>query len=670
MATATLARLVRAARLQAAPGTEATADDALLGRWVEQADQSAFELLLWRHGPMVWQTCRRVLRHEQEAEDAFQATFLTLARKASGIRRAPSLAGWLYRVAHRAALAARARLARSVPAADLESEALAPPSGGEEGLRELLDQEVQRLPEKYREPFVLCYLEGRTTEEAAGRLGCPRNTVGTRLAWARQRLKDRLARRGVGLPAGLVPLAGTLPQVLAESTLQNVSAWTAHCAVAPAVLSLCEEVIGVMCLNKIKSLGLWLAPLVVLTGGAGWWLGPSVRADKPAKPDKPAVKPLDKPAKPDKPGEKPAKPDKPAGKKGAPADLAGIVAEVSRDGKTITVVQGVKKKGEDAQTAKLSLGDKTEVQFSGVGLGEARVRKGYQVHAWLAEGSKDSYARAVFSGPLAGKGSPPAVSGLVTAVAADGKSFTVTLPGKKGKKGEEEKAKEVTVRLGPKTSQVFAGVGPGEAKLGKGLQASVWLARGSKETAALVHFSGPAKPGWKKRDGTGPQVVGQIVEVANDGKTFVVQTPPRAKGEQPTRTDIKLGPESKLVFSNVGPGAAAVRVGYQAAVWSEDKKGVTLVHLHGAGKGKQGTVFGEVSAVAADGKSFTVHLPGKKGDEGKDVEVKLGADTRVVFQKVGPGGARITKGYRANVALEEEAKDTAASVIFSTGSGK
>src|SRR5205807_5403217 len=138
------------------------------------------------------------------------------------------------------------------------------------------------------------YLEGRTTEEAAGCLGCPRNTVGTRLAWARQRLKDRLTRYGVGLPACLVPLAGTLPQVLVETTLENVSAWTAHCAVAPAVLSLCEEVIEVMCLSKIKTVGLWLAPLFVLTGGAGWWLAPSVRADKPGKPDKAAVKPVDK----------------------------------------------------------------------------------------------------------------------------------------------------------------------------------------------------------------------------------------------------------------------------------------------------------------------------------------------------------------------------------------
>src|SRR5207248_6398304 len=124
-------------------------------------------------------------------------------------------------------------------------------------------------------------------------------------------------------------------------------------------------------------------------------------------------------------------------------------------------------------------------------------------------------------------------------------------------------------------------------------------------TAALVHFAGSAKPTWKKGEGTSPQVVGQIVEVVNDGKGFTVQTPPKAKGEEPTKTDVKLDPASKLVFANVGPGGAVVRVGYQAAVWVDDKKGTMLVSFQGGHKSKQGTVSGEVTAVAGDGKSFT-----------------------------------------------------------------
>src|SRR5262245_57299558 len=190
--SANLARLVRQVRRQVDPAGE-TKDALLLARWIDHADQAAFELLLWRHGPMVWDTCRRVLRHDQDAEDAFQACFLALARKASSIRQFPSLASWLYRVAHRAALSARTRPGHAESRSDLDEVACIRPDQGE--LRLCLDEEIERLPQRYREPFVLCYLQGLTTDEAAEVLGCPRGTVGTRVAWARRRLRDRLQRR-------------------------------------------------------------------------------------------------------------------------------------------------------------------------------------------------------------------------------------------------------------------------------------------------------------------------------------------------------------------------------------------------------------------------------------------------------------------------------------------
>src|SRR5262249_4735029 len=154
-------------------------------------------------GLLVLNVCRRVLRDEDDAEDAFQATFLVLARRARSIRRGESLGSWLYKVAYRAALAARAarkRAGRRTPLADLPAPEPADDPVGR-APRPVLDEEVSRLPDKYRAPFVLCYLEGKTTDEAAEPLGCPRGTVGTRLAWARERLRSRLARRGVALSA-------------------------------------------------------------------------------------------------------------------------------------------------------------------------------------------------------------------------------------------------------------------------------------------------------------------------------------------------------------------------------------------------------------------------------------------------------------------------------------
>src|SRR6476661_8927807 len=169
--SATLARLVRQVRRRVDPAADA-GDSALLAMWVDHADENAFELLLWRHGPMVWQTCRRVLRHDQDAEDAFQASFLALARKASSIRRTTTVAGWLYRVALRAALAARSRPHPTETHADLNEVASARPEDPE--LRARLDEEIRRLPERYREAFVLCCLQGLTTDEAAAALHCPR----------------------------------------------------------------------------------------------------------------------------------------------------------------------------------------------------------------------------------------------------------------------------------------------------------------------------------------------------------------------------------------------------------------------------------------------------------------------------------------------------------------
>jgi RNA polymerase sigma factor (sigma-70 family) len=173
-------------------------DPELWGRYVARGDRDAFAALVARHSPMVLGVCRRLLGNHHDAEDAFQATFLILARKAHSVSRPELLGPWLYRVAYRTALEARARSGRrregpmtdDVPAPEL-------PERFEPEVRAVLDEELSRLPEKYRAPLVLCYLEGKTTQDAARALGCPRGTVLSRMARGRDRLRRRLERRGL-----------------------------------------------------------------------------------------------------------------------------------------------------------------------------------------------------------------------------------------------------------------------------------------------------------------------------------------------------------------------------------------------------------------------------------------------------------------------------------------
>src|SRR5262245_60516583 len=184
-------------------------DSALLHAFAMQRDESAFAALVRRHGPLVLGVCRRLLRHEQDAEDAFQATFLVLARRAASLP-GETIGGWLHGVAWNMAQRVRRAAARQHAR---ESQAKVREMRGpaaEASLRELqalLDAEVARLPEKLRSPFVLCCLEGCSKAETARELGWKEGTVSSRLAQARERLQARLVRRGVTLTAALTALA-------------------------------------------------------------------------------------------------------------------------------------------------------------------------------------------------------------------------------------------------------------------------------------------------------------------------------------------------------------------------------------------------------------------------------------------------------------------------------
>jgi RNA polymerase sigma factor (sigma-70 family) len=247
----------------AVAGCEGEMSDAsLLARFVDQWDQAAFRDLVSRHGPMVLGVCHRILRDPHDAEDAFQATFLLLARKAGSVRKRESLGPWLHGVAHRVALQARGGASRPrVPVrSDLEAPQVDDHDGLErEELHAALHEELGRLPEKYRAPLVLCYLEGHPHEAVARQLGWPIGTVRGRIARGRDLLGARLIRRGLGPAAVLLALellpktAGAVPVRLIDATVRVAAGeWVPRGEVPMRVADLEGKVRKAMHLTRLK----------------------------------------------------------------------------------------------------------------------------------------------------------------------------------------------------------------------------------------------------------------------------------------------------------------------------------------------------------------------------------------------------------------------------------
>src|SRR5262245_9323289 len=208
------------------PGEDASepTDRELLERFLARRDEEAFAVLIERHGPMVLGVCCRILGRAEDAEAAFQATFLVLVRKAASLAARDLLANWLYRVAHRTALKARAMIAkrqwRERQGTAVPEPGVVPPDTQE--VEPILDEELARLPDKYRMPIILCELEGKSHQEAAQQLRWPVGTLSGRLSRARKLLSDRLTRRGVALSASA--LAVVLSQKAAASVPVPVAA--------------------------------------------------------------------------------------------------------------------------------------------------------------------------------------------------------------------------------------------------------------------------------------------------------------------------------------------------------------------------------------------------------------------------------------------------------------
>jgi RNA polymerase sigma factor (sigma-70 family) len=315
-------------QMACAPANQELTDKELLESFVASRDEGAFAALVQRHGPLVWGVCRRVLHQDQDAEDAFQATFLVLARKACRVRWQADVGNWLSAVALRTAMKAKSgasrRYGREGPLQDMPATphpALPHLGEGWVGaawleIRPILDEELNRLPLKYRAPVVLHYFEGKTYAQAAQALGWPAGTVSTRLAQARHLLRGRLARRGVALSSALLAAAlsenaatAMAPAALVDTTVKAATLFAGGqaltgCLISTKVATLTHGVLKTMFLTKLKigaALVLTLGALGAGAGVMGYRMLPAVEAKGPTNGKAGGEVAADDQPKPDKP---------------------------------------------------------------------------------------------------------------------------------------------------------------------------------------------------------------------------------------------------------------------------------------------------------------------------------------------------------------------------------
>ncbi len=265
----------------AACGRDGMTDGELLTRFLSGRDDAALAALVRRHGPMVWGVCRRLLRSYHDAEDAFQATFLVLVQKATTLPDSETVGNWLYGVAHQTAVRMRAMVAKR-GVRERQVTVMPEPATAERyvwnDLASVLDEELSRLPDKYRILIVLCDLEGVTRKDVARRLGIPEGTAASRLAAARAMLAKRLARRGVVVSGVLVGAMlsqqsawASVPALAVSKTIKAASLMAAGQAATGAVTvtvaALTEGVLKAMLVSKLKSAAAVLLIVLAFAGG-------------------------------------------------------------------------------------------------------------------------------------------------------------------------------------------------------------------------------------------------------------------------------------------------------------------------------------------------------------------------------------------------------------------
>jgi RNA polymerase sigma factor (sigma-70 family) len=304
MASSAGQSVIRHLRRAALGDGDGRSDSQLLEAFIARRDESAFALLLRRHGPMVLGVCRRVVGHHADAEDAFQAVFVVLARKAASLTRRDLLGNWLYGVAYRTALEARTRMLRlrsnEKQVADFP-QPLAHAHDDQSDLLGLLDRELNRLADRYRAPVVLCELQGHSRKDAARLLGIPEGTLSSRLAMARKLLASRLARRGATVSIAAILSQAEAPASVSGSLIESTLRMAAAETLPQSIAVLTQGVLKSMFITKLKLAAVIVACAGITAGTLSYGVASKIvaapqdekKADQKQPPSKP--RPTEKP---------------------------------------------------------------------------------------------------------------------------------------------------------------------------------------------------------------------------------------------------------------------------------------------------------------------------------------------------------------------------------------
>jgi RNA polymerase sigma factor (sigma-70 family) len=613
-------------RVVSREGAGDLSDAQLVDDFVRRRDEAAFELLVWRHAGLVLGVCQRLLHDRHEAEDAFQATFLVLVRKAASLSKRESVGAWLHKVACRIARRARTRAAKR-PCGALPGDDMPARKPTDEvlwrDLRPVLDEEVNRLPEKYRRPFVLCYLEGNTNEQAARQLGCPKGTVLSRLARGRERLRARLARRGLALPAGLLAallidrvaeaaVPAALVSVIVKAATPFAAGGAAAGLVSARAAAWTEGVLRAMFLTKLKLVTAAALVVALAATGAGLLTQPSRADSRPAQAEK---------------NRRPEAAKDERGTRAAPQpQVQGIVKAVDADKGTITLTLRPGRGEEEAEEKTFTLTRTTEVGI-GTGLGRrgASYREGKVTDlapgavAVLQLADDQKTVECVLA-------EGPAVRGVIKAVDAGKGTITVTVPQSRRGEGDDEK----TFTVG-KDAEIAVDDGRGksfslkEAKLAELPAGAVVLLRlsvDSKQVQSLL-AEGPTVQGTVKAVDAGKRQITLTTRTGGRGEPDEEQTYTVAAGAEVLLDD---GKARRFVLSREGKLADLPAGSVAALKLSPDQKEAMTVRAEGP------TVYGLLKVTDPSKHTITLTLRVARGDNpGEDKTFAVAPDARVVI---------------------------------------